>query len=179
MAFSSSRIISILRPPTPPREDQEDVEQGLDDSLQFLGTEVDLEHESLPSQKQKAPIDTPKQTPTSTPEVVDAAISTGKLKKVDFVPFVEFTFHNSPKYLSNNLSATPVRPLQPSKERSSTRSILKPFSQASVNSASTKKYGSFTEMLESIVQQLAGSDTSSRTDAYKSCVAAMETFDSI
>jgi Rap1-interacting factor 1 N terminal len=180
MTFFSSRGSHHPRPPTPPREVrddvQDDIEKGLDDTLDFLSSGVEVELVVARPKAKSLAAHTP---PTSSPEVVDAATRKERLKKVDFAPFIEYDWHSAPAYSAATLSATPLRPLPPSRERRPVKSILKPFTQATVVSASTKTYDSLPEMLDFTIQQLSGKDATSRLDAYRSCLATMQAFDSV
>jgi hypothetical protein len=180
MTFFGSKGLHHPRPPTPPREVheevQDEVERGLDDTLDFLSSGLEVERVIAPSKAKNPAANTP---PTSSPEAPDAATRKERPKKVDFAPFIDYDWHSSPAYSTASLSATPVRPLPPSRERHPAKSILKPFTQATVISASTKTYESLPEMLDFTIQQLAGKDPTSRLDAYRSCLATMQAFDSV
>ncbi|KAI9841331.1 MAG: hypothetical protein M1837_000764 [Sclerophora amabilis] len=83
-----------------------------------------------------------------------------------------------------------LKPLPPSRERTSSKSILKPYLgpipllttqsfNKQGNSIPPNTFNNFAEMLESLVQQLAGQVRSSRIDAYVTFASTLKAYDDV
>src|ERR1700761_8971202 len=153
MAFASSKFQTLpARPPTPPREPQPsppDVEETLNDTLEYLGSsDVD---KLLSSVSKPSATSTPQHTPPSSAGALQP-VSTSK-KRVDFAPFTSWDYHKTPECSKENDSAIALKQLPPSRERSSikSKSILKPskeiISERS-SSHSAHNFKSLAEMVE-------------------------------
>jgi len=197
---SSPRLNSLsARPPTPPRgssrpshfrkASQLDVDKTVDDAVQFLDTSFEVDR--LTSSELHArifSIDTPQQSPSTTSETTRT--SSKRKHKVAFAPFTSWDYHKSPSYTIAQSSQTPVKPLPPSRENGSVKSILKStkqplaerlhktFSPRNQNNLSAYHFGTLSEMLETIIQQLAGDsvDRSAKIDAYVTLCRTLQAY---
>ncbi|KAI9766628.1 MAG: hypothetical protein M1840_006439 [Geoglossum simile] len=118
-------------------------------------------------------------TPRSnSPSSTDSSYQTGEKtrKRVGFSPLTT-SYHRLPALSGDSTSGIPLKPLPPSRDRKSSKSILKPFerpvplhpadfSLLPGQGISPHSYANFANMLQSVVQQLAGTVRSSRLDAY-------------
>ncbi|KAI9794247.1 MAG: hypothetical protein M1816_006173 [Peltula sp. TS41687] len=99
-----------------------------------------------------------------------------KRKRVEWSAWTEYL--KAPTFTGIGLGCneTRLRPIAPSKERKSSKSILKPYDRSLSGLATAlsptaqqpplRKFKTMKEMLESVVQQLAGEARSPRLDAY-------------
>ncbi|KAE8352920.1 Rap1-interacting factor 1 N terminal-domain-containing protein [Aspergillus coremiiformis] len=140
------------RPPTPPKTSS----RMLSERDQTQDSPITV----------KTPVDSPLATSTS-----NGGPASRKSKRVNFSPWA--------KYQPNKLD---LKTLPPSNECKPTKSILKPTSSpAPVHSPNVASYtpGSFTMLLESITQQLAGESVSSRLDAYMQFFGALRAYENL
>ncbi|KAH6693345.1 Rap1-interacting factor 1 N terminal-domain-containing protein [Leptodontidium sp. MPI-SDFR-AT-0119] len=162
------------RPPTPPRDSShnelklgkvhESKPNLLGDLTRFLKADPNYRRVSAPATSTSA-VESSVQTPGS---------GAGK-KKVGWSESTEYNEPPTASFDGQNIRRT-VQPLAPSSERKPSKSILKISSnggneQDHINGISTKllpphHHATFATMLDSIVQQLAGKDRSSKMDAY-------------
>ena len=114
---------------------------------------------------------------SSPPHVIESSQRTSKKRKrVEWSPWTEYLKAPTFTGVGTGGNEIQIRPIAPSKERKSSKSILKPYDRSvpvlAPNSSpigqqlSPKKHKTMAEMLESVVQQLAGEARSSRLDAY-------------
>ncbi|KAI9715454.1 MAG: hypothetical protein M1812_005930 [Candelaria pacifica] len=166
------------RPPTPPKDSCSNTPES---ALILSG---ELSNANLQLFAQVAACDTPPQNSPSS-----SAESDKPRKRVGFSPWTDY--HKAPIF-SSKAAATDslLRQLPPSKERRSSKSILKPcthltplgpgnINEGRSGSISAHKYGSFAEMLESIIQQLAGEDRNGRLDSYITLEGTLKAYDGI
>jgi hypothetical protein len=169
------------RPPTPPRDTQPDgIEQSLDQAIEFLNSGLEVEN-SIVAPVPRRPVgdfDTPQRTPNSSLlELQSSRVKVSTAKKVNFAPFVQWDFHNSP-IIPPTVAAIPVKPLAPSRERFSHKSILKPFKMATNQPLVKRPYNTLQTMLEETVDALREGDEAARANAYGSCLHTLQDFDS-
>jgi hypothetical protein len=186
MLSSSSSLFTSLpaRPPTPPRDVQEHVQNALD----FL----ENGHEEVDQDVSEA---TKRQLSTDTPPVSSPASSVGvpagsnATKKVGFSPFPP-TFHEIPEA---GVSSSPRDRLLRSTPRPQTtkpfKSILKlsSFAPPPTPDEQEQRLGyfspedpaSFGKMLHSVLKELASPSKSSRLDAYLAIHGALTAYDGI
>ncbi|KAH0559014.1 hypothetical protein GP486_004374 [Trichoglossum hirsutum] len=97
-------------------------------------------------------------------------------KRVGFSP-LRTSYHRLPTFSGDSTYGAPLKPLPPSRELKSSKSILKPFEQPIPlqptdfsglpgQGISAHSYANFANMLQSVLQQLAGTVRSNRLDAY-------------
>ncbi|KAI9690952.1 MAG: hypothetical protein M1822_008572 [Bathelium mastoideum] len=165
-----------VRPPTPPKATDE-VERGIADALEFL--ENDLPAASAhPQITQSRPLDTP---PTSSP--LPSQQRKPASKKVCFSPWTDS--HRLLHHTADDHGLTPLKPLPPSRELKSYRSILKqslatplppsPDSARSSTSPSTRhSFPDFESILERMLHQLKHGDNKSKLGAYTSLSDILE-----
>jgi hypothetical protein len=186
MLSSSSSLFTSLpaRPPTPPKDVQEHVQNALD----FLGNgHEEAERDASEISKRQLSTDTP---PVSSPvSPIGAPPGSNATKKVGFSPFPP-TFHEIPKA---GISSSPRDRLLRSTPRPRTtkpvKSILKlsSFAPPPTPDEQEQRLGyfspndpaSFGKMLQSVLKELASSSKSSRLDAYLALQAALTAYDGI
>ena len=201
MAVNPSLRLSNLpaRPPTPPRcssrptqsitASQLDIDETLDVAVEFLDKSFEVDHLiSSELRKNRFPVDTPPRSPSITSETTGT--SSKRKHKVVFAPFTSWDYHKSPNYTTVQSGQTPVKPLPPSRENGSVKSILKStkqplaegsrksFSPRKQNNLSVHHFSTFPEMLEAIIQQLAGDteDRSAKIDAYVTLCRTLQAY---
>ncbi|RDW89662.1 hypothetical protein BP6252_01694 [Coleophoma cylindrospora] len=173
---SVARLLPALpaRPPTPPREST-DPQEAKTSFFSSIFSKAGLSRGS--------PVTTPKSS-------AEAPLpgSGSSRKKVDFSPWNDY---KEPPKLSADGKHAPqpsIKPLEPSASRRPTKSILKPyngplekdFSIGIVNKLSPPHtFPNLATMLESIAQQLAGKDRSSKLDAYITLSGSLKASDNI
>lgn len=188
MLSSSASLFTSLpaRPPTPPKDVQEHVQNALD----FLQNGHDEADENAShSSKRQISTDTP---PVSSPVTSSVDVPTGSnaTKKVGFSPFPP-TFHEVPQLgVSSSprdriLRATP----RPRATKGPIKSILKlsSFAPPPTPDEQEQRLGyfspedptSFGKMLQSVLSELASASRSSRLDAYMALNGALTTYDGI
>ncbi|KAH0537494.1 hypothetical protein FGG08_005712 [Glutinoglossum americanum] len=151
------------RPPTPPR----------DSKASDVGTA--LLRDSTPRSN------SPSSTDSSHHQ------TSGKARKrVGFSP-LRTSYHRLPTFSGDSTYSTPLKPLPPSRERKSSKSILKPFERpVPLHPADfphlqgqgilAHSYDNFATMLQSVVQQLAGTLRSNRIDAYMAISGTLKAY---
>lgn len=186
MLSSSSSLFTSLpaRPPTPPKDVQEHVQNALD----FLENgHAEADQDASETSKRILSTDTP---PRSSPvSSVDAPAGSNATKKVGFSPFPP-TFHEIPEA---GVSSSPRDRLLRSTPRPRTtkpvKSILKlsSFAPPPTPDEQEQRLGyfspedpaSFGKMLQSVLKELASSSKSSRLDAYLALHGALTAYDGI
>ena len=186
MLSSSSSLFTSLpaRPPTPPKDVQEHVQNALD----FLENgHQEAEQDASEISKRQLSTDTP---PVSSPaSSVEAPAGSNATKKVGFSPFPP-TFHEIPK---TGVSSSPRDRLLRSTPRPQItrpiKSILKlsNFAPPPTPDEQERRLGyfspedpaSFGKMLQSVLKELASSSKSSRLDAYLALQGALTAYDGI
>lgn len=124
-------------------------------------------------------LDTPDESPASFP---GSGSGSGKSRKrVEFSPWTNI--HNAPVFTTSSPSNVSVRPLLPSRELSSSASILKPSSQMDVTSQGAEDEPqprvSLVDMLESITQQLSRNEVAESTDAYHTLSSTLKAYSEV
>ncbi|KAI9815955.1 MAG: hypothetical protein M1827_001947 [Pycnora praestabilis] len=169
----------VARPPTPPRESHGEILKTSN-----VRNSVFKDEGSVTAFVRHPEVDTP---PSESPS--SSADSDKPRKRVGFSPWTDF--HKAPVFDSRFTSTdAPIKPLPPSRERRSSKSILKPFDRlipllpASNNpkypgGPAAHNFGSFAEMLESLAQQLAGEERSARLDAYIALTGTLKAYEDV
>lgn len=186
MLSSSSSLFTSLpaRPPTPPRDVQEHVQNALD----FLENgHEEADQDGSEASKRQLSTDTP---PVSSPaSSVGAPAGSNATKKVGFSPFPP-TFHEVP---NAGVSSSPrdrlLRSTPRPRNTKPVKSILKlsSFAPPPTPDDQEQRLGyfspddpaSFGKMLESVLKELASSSKSSRLDAYLAIHGALTAYDGI
>lgn len=149
------------RPPTPPR------------SSSRLERPSNVE---TSVSKPQLLVDTPNESPTSHTTSLDSGSGRTR-KRVDFSPWVP------PVFTPSSSTKHPVRPLPPSRECKSSSSILKASSQTNIASSPepvpVHSYDNLTDMLKSIMQQLATGNRSTSLDAYATLAGTVKAYNDI
>ncbi len=166
------------RPPTPP------IESGSNTKGSLLVLSGELSNTNLQAIAQAAACDTPPQNSPSS-----SAESDKPRKRVGFSPWTDY--HKAPTFNGKAIATESLlRQLPPSRERRSSKSILKPRSHftplspginnaARAGSISAHRYGSFAEMLESVIRQLAGEDRNGRLDSYITLEGTLKAYEGV
>src|SRR6201995_3979464 len=163
------RRSGTITTPTPGPVENDEVEEGLDIAISFLGTGAEVE-EKLNSSNIITTALAAATPPSQNGSICTTQKPSPSLRKVTFEALNERDYHYSsspPRVLP------PLRALPPSRERPA-RSILKPFKPSSLNPVTQRTFGSFQEMLHNIVRQLAAGDQKNRIDAYQSFLGAIQ-----
>jgi hypothetical protein len=172
---SISNILPLeARPPTPPRESERKEPRS-----SFLGR---LFSKEVPSRRSSSSSHlTPPDSSLESPNTTSISIR----KKVGWADSADY---NEPPLISFDGERLSVQPLPPSAERKPKKSILKAHnaSQEQERSIGTNTkllpphhHATFATMLESIVQQLAGSDRTSKIDAYLMLSSSLKASDNV
>ena len=184
MAFLDS---SLSLPPTPPRAQTDpgsspakDVELGIQSALDFLDTSYDA-HEKSPLKKKAASVlNTP---PTSSPTAGESAHldCEGRRKHLRFSSETRFC-DDGPNESCSSSPIQALRILPSSRDQKASKPILKASSFAEFDLANTQRpdsppLESFVDMLDSVLQQLAGSDLLSRRSAYHTLATCLEEYE--
>lgn len=178
MAHSAGLLSSLPhRPPTPPKE----LTEGIDDALSFLDVNSVIgEYRHPLSVVPNPPLETPPRTsPSSSAENTDTP---KRKKRVSFTPCLLHKRRTSAGFV--------FEPSTPKRSARAVRSILKPHERktspassngnSSVDASPRKEITkTFAEMLESVVQQLAGKDHYSRLDAYTTVLGALRACEAV
>lgn len=155
----------LKRPPTPPRESSAKL---LDESI-LLNNAIDGRL-----------LDTPDESPSSSAELSKDTLERAG-KKVGFSGWTKY--HKPPDARSKGYDSDDLRPLPPSRDCKSTKSILKcPASNASTETSNDHRAwdnSSFPAMLRSASLHLASDDRASRLDAYSTLVACLSTYEDL
>ena len=160
------------RPPTPPKE-----------SLQASAS-ADLKEDKSGYFALKPRVQTSLNTPNESPSSSAELATTGSgrlLRRVEFSPWT--SYQTAPVFERFSGKDPLLKPLPPSRERTSSKSILKPSDhliQISLLSGQpAHKYNSFAQMLESVVQQLAGGARAPKIDAYGNLSGTLKAYDGV
>ncbi|KAK3717390.1 hypothetical protein LTR37_005779 [Vermiconidia calcicola] len=166
MLSSSSSVFDSLptRPPTPPRE----ITKAVDDAINFLDDSNEVDRLLSKSKSEDKPVDGASHiTPSSSQD-------TGVSRRVDFSPHPLYHKISRPGELSSP-GARLLKRSPSSKDAKPLKSILKisnapPPTPDDIDSRlsyfSPGVPGSFSKMLQSVIQQLASASRQSRLDAY-------------
>ncbi|KAK4635060.1 Telomere length regulator protein rif1 [Fulvia fulva] len=173
------------RPPTPPKDISNDVD--VDDALRFL---EQGHHETalITNPSKPTSIKTSQTTPSSGTPALAQSRGASANKKVDFSPCL--TYHQpaqptlqgplqgrSPRH---RLSAQAVKPLKSILKASNENLPLTPDDLEHTSSYfSPQEPGSFRKMMQSVVQQLAGSSRDGRRDAYLAINGALKAYEGV
>ncbi|KUJ09710.1 uncharacterized protein LY89DRAFT_657169 [Mollisia scopiformis] len=166
------------RPPTPPRESNQSNTKS-----SFVGRLF----RSSSTRRSSAPVSST-YTPDSSAESPTASGSSRK--RVGFSDWPQYKDPPTVSFDGKGVLKHPVQPLPPSAERKPSKSILKAHNgnqeQDSLNIEGGNTallplhhYATFSKMLESIVQQLAGKDRSSKVDAYLMLCGSLKASDNV
>lgn len=167
-----ARVLATLptRPPTPPKESNHNkTSKPLNDAS--LVTSI----------TRRATLDTPDESPSSSADYLSNN-SDKPSKRVGFSPWNKY--HQPPS--NNKWVASPdgtIKPLPPSKELKSLKSILKPYDPLIPTDPTGAPHhaqaNNFPAMLDSVTQQLAGVSRSSRLDAYMTLIGCLKAYDNV
>jgi hypothetical protein len=163
------RRSGTITAPTPGPIENDEVEEGLDIAISFLGTGTEVE-EKLNSANLITTALAAATSPSHNEGIYTTQKASSSLRKVTFESLNECDYHYSS---SPSRVLSPLRALPPSRERPA-RSILKPFKPSSLNHVTQRTFGSFQEMLDNTVRQLAAGDQKNRIDAYQSFLGAIQ-----
>jgi len=171
-------LLPAARPPTPPRESHHSESKSTSLVGRFFQKESTSRRSSTHSNF----------TPESSAESPNQTTG-GSKKKVGFADWTEYNEPPEVSFDGKGQIKHAVQPLPPSSERKPSKSILKPFNGSheedySGLGGSTKLlpphlHATFATMLESIVQQLAGKDRSSKQDAYLMLSGSLKASDNV
>lgn len=183
MVFSKFDSLSV-RPPTPPKDLEDDAPDADDTLDQFLEDPFG-ELPALPKAvvNTRSHLDTPEQSPSSDISIPSSAAS--RQKRVNF----ELQTCTLPQKKAIEQSWTPtrsspLRPLPQTRVSKPLKSILKLCDGTSTpppadEGTTAHKFKTFGEMLDSIVKLLASAERPSRMDAYQSLHRTMQAYDKI
>ncbi|KAI7082379.1 hypothetical protein KC356_g8426 [Hortaea werneckii] len=183
LSSSSSAFDSLpTRPPTPPK----DISRAVDDAISFLedSNEVDRALQNPRSAPQSDW--TPRQQ--STPSSQEPLVGSRGTKKVGFTPCPTYLQAGNPAHSASPTLQT--RESLPSrKDAKPLKSILKQSSnpppltpddlESKISYFSPQVPGSFSKMLQSVIQQLAGQNVSNRLDAYLALNGALKAYEGV
>ncbi|KAE9367261.1 hypothetical protein N431DRAFT_385492 [Stipitochalara longipes BDJ] len=172
-------LLQAARPPTPPREsNHSDIK-----SATLIGRFFQKESASRRSSTNSS------FTPDSSAESSSQPTGVSSRKKVGFADWTEYNEPPAATFDGKGEIKHAVQRLPPSAERKPSKSILKPSNgshedEYSGLGGSTKllpphHHATFATMLESIVQQLAGKDKSSKQDAYLMLSSSLKASDNV
>ena len=162
------------RPPTPPRESNHNTAKA-----GLLGRLLNSASRISSSPPDHTSAESSLDLPTT---------SIPSRKRVGFSEATEYEDPASTSYDSKGSTQRIIQPLPPSAERKPRKSILKAYNGAheqDFNSLGSTKllpphhHATFATMLESIVQQLAGKDRSSKMDAYLMLSGSLKASDNV
>ena len=123
---------------------------------------------------------TPDESPASFPGSSGSGSGT-KRKRVEFSPWTNI--HDAPVYTASTVAHSTVKILPPSRECSSSGSILKVGNQPDATSLTTtaaiQSPMSLADMLESILQQLSQGDKIISLDAYQTLSSTLKAYDEV
>ncbi|KAH8763337.1 Rap1-interacting factor 1 N terminal-domain-containing protein [Hyaloscypha sp. PMI_1271] len=172
-------LLPAARPPTPPRESN----HGETKSSNLIGRFFQKESSSRRSSTNS------NFTPESSAESPSQPAGVSSRKKVGFAAWTEYSEPPEVSFDGKGQITHAVQRLPPSAERKPSKSILKPSNGSheedySSVGGSTKllpphHHATFATMLESIVQQLAGKDRSSKQDAYLMLSGSLKASDNV
>lgn len=166
------------RPPTPPRESERKEARSRSFPGRFASKESSARRSSSSTHL----------TPPDSSSIESPITTSGSIrKKVGWAESHEFSEPPVVSFNGEGLSH-PVQRLPPSAERKPTKSILKAYNASQEQEYSvgsnTKllpphQHATFATMLESIVQQLAGNDRTSKIDAYLMLSSSLKASDNV
>lgn len=171
MANTSPSFASLAaRPPTPPKKNVGPRAETVPDSVQ-------LSHHSL-----KSHLNTPEESPSSSAE--NGCGSSDKInKRVGFSPWAEYHKHPGSVGFGGS-SIDQIRPLPPSRDCRSSKSILKP--KPDVGSfvpledlMNLSMDSNISNMLEATVRHLESSGRNSRLDAYSTLLGCLSAYENV
>ncbi|SLM33787.1 Telomere-associated protein Rif1, N-terminal [Lasallia pustulata] len=158
------------RPPTPPKDS---IFNKASKPLNGASLVAGIAH--------TAALDTPHESPSSSADYF-ASNCDKTSKRVGFSPWNKY--HQPPS--SSRRTASPegsIKPLPPSRELKSLKSILKPYDRLIPTDPSGTIHhaqaDNFPAMLDSVTQQLAGTSRSSRLDAYMTLIGCLKAYDNV
>lgn len=167
MVDIAQRITSLTtRPPTPPKErNSPAIDTSSPNGYFTRFTEQVL-------------LDTPNESPSSSAEYF--AGSSGKgTKKVEFSPWPLFYKSTSMRGIRSGSEGN-IRPLPPSRDCKSSKSILKEtFRSSPLAELPALDPGNFPKMLQSGILHLRSASRSSRLDAYSALLGCMSAYDEV
>ncbi|RMX87788.1 hypothetical protein D0869_02109 [Hortaea werneckii] len=170
------------RPPTPPK----DISRAVDDAIRFLDDSNEVDRVLQNPRSAPRPDCTPRhQSPPSSQEPLLGSRGT---KKVGFTPCPTYLQAGNPAYSSSpTLQARDSLPWR--KDAKPLKSILKQSSnpppltpddlESKISYFSPQVPGSFSKMLQSVIQQLAGQTVSNRLDAYLALNGALKAYEGV
>jgi hypothetical protein len=125
------------------------------------------------------PLGTPDESPASFPGSGSGSVKSRK--KVEFSPWTNI--HNAPVFTTSSPNNVAVRPLLPSRELSSSVSILKTSSQLDLAPPALEDQPqslvSLVNMLESITHQLARNEIAESIDAYHTLSSTLKAYNEV
>ena len=155
----------LRRPPTPPRESSSTLPE---------------DHGLINGLASRRLLDTPEESPSSSSEYFKNTSARAR-KKVGFSGWTQF--HRPPDTVTKSNQSDELRPLPPSRDCKSSKSILKSSAEHatldSTNSLLTFDNSSFPAMLRSAIRHLSGDSRASRLDAYGSLLACLSTYEEV
>lgn len=158
------------RPPTPPREHNDTITKLSNDNHAYFSSII-----------QQAVLDTPDDSPSSSGEYFGGSSDKGS-KRVVFSPWTKY---HKPLSLGskNAVSDGNIKPLPPSRDCQSSKSILKPYTETATTPDTTEHLwvepGDIPAMLRSTMQHLASPSRSSRLDAYMAILGCLSAYDNV
>ena len=171
-----------IEPPTPPQ----DLDQNVNDALEFLKGSFEVEKTLDRPVFPKPPADTPEQSPSSS---AIASNSSSRLhKKVGWSPFPQI--HPPQDFrLRSPDHRSPLRPLPTARTSKPRKSILKPFEPPSHLNAAVKdrspggtpspKKDTLGNMIQFIMRQLASKSREIRLDGYIALHSTLKAYDGV
>lgn len=145
----------------------------------------DIEHRSTLDSVKDIPalkdplLGTPIESPASFPG--SGSVSGKSRKRVEFSPWTNI--HNAPVFTTSSPNNVAVRPLLPSRELSSSASILKNSSQIDLIQQAIeddpRPQVSLLDMIESITQQLSQNETAQSIDAYQTLSSTLKAYSEV
>ncbi|KAL9127422.1 MAG: hypothetical protein Q9217_003691 [Psora testacea] len=155
----------IRRPPTPPKESTSKL-------IENNALQNDLATHQL--------LDTPDESPSSSADYFKNTSERAR-KKVGFSGWTRF--HRPPKTGRESYDSDDLRPLPPSRDCRSSKSILKPSAEHATidgtNYLLTFDSSSLPAMLRSAIQHMSSNSRPSRLDAYGSLLACLSTYEDV
>jgi Rap1-interacting factor 1 N terminal len=176
-AVSTLPLLSAARPPTPPRESTHSDSKSTTLIGRFFQKGPSSRRSSTNSNF----------TPESSAESPSQPAGASR-KKVGFADWTEYREPPAASFDGKGQITHAVQRLPPSAERKPSKSILKPSNGShdeEYSVGSSRKllpphhHATFATMLESIVQQLAGKDRSSKQDAYLMLSGSLKASDNV
>ncbi|KAF2468541.1 uncharacterized protein BDR25DRAFT_344263 [Lindgomyces ingoldianus] len=180
MVLSTSKFETFsVRPPTPPK----DLDKEVNEALEFLddpfGTKLLLNRIST----SKSHLSTPAQSPSS--ETANSTNSSSRKKRVNFeIPTCTLPATSLAPHHWTPLHSSPLRPLPQTRVSRPLKSILKAHDPASTPPTTDEgsvahKFETLADMLESMVKMLAQGSRSSKLDAYITLQRTMQAYEKV